>query len=48
MSLVLLATTNCSIGAPIRWAIHPDSTLPKLPVGTQNVSGVASDRQAAT
>jgi hypothetical protein len=23
----------------MRFAIHPDSTLPKLPVGTQNVSG---------
>ncbi len=26
----------------MRFAIHPESTLPKLPVGTQNVSGVAS------
>jgi hypothetical protein len=36
MSLVFEATTKSAMGAPIRRAIHPDSTLPKLPVGTEN------------
>ena len=48
MSLVLEATMKSAIGAPIRRAIQPDRTLPKLPVGTQNVTGPDSARDAVT
>ena len=48
MSLVLEATMKSAIGAPIRRAIQPDRTLPKLPVGTQNVTGPDNARDAVT
>ncbi len=39
MSLVLEPTINSSTDAPISRAIQPANTLPKLPVGTLNVTG---------
>ena len=43
MSLLLLATQNRSIGRPMLRADHPANTLPKLPVGTVNETGVDTD-----
>ena len=48
MSLVFDEMMKSPMSAPIRRAIHPDRTLPKLPVGTQNVGEPASDRDAVT
>ena len=48
MSLVFDATRKSRIGAPISRAIQPDSTLPKLPVGTLNVTGSAKFSAAVT
>ena len=48
MSLAFDAITKSSIGAPMRRAIQPDSTLPKLPVGTHIVLGAASACEAVT
>ncbi len=52
MSFVFEAITKSLIGAPISRAIQPASTLPKLPVGTLNVTGpfagVASVSAATT
>ncbi len=48
MSLTFEPTMKPSIGAPICRAIQPDRTLPKLPVGTLNVSGPRSRSQATT
>ena len=48
MSLVFDATMKSRIGAPISRAIHPDSTLPKFPVGTLNVTGSANVSAATT
>ncbi len=39
MSLVFEPTTRRGIGVPISRAIHPASTLPKLPVGTLKSTG---------
>ncbi len=48
MSLAFDATTKSAIGAPIRRATQPAKTLPKLPVGTQAVTGPASARAVVT
>ena len=48
MSLVFDATMKSRIGAPISRAIQPASTLPKLPVGTLNVTGSANVSAAVT
>ena len=42
MSLRFDATTRRSMGSPIRLAAHPARMLPKLPVGTQKVTGPPS------
>ena len=42
MSLALEATTSWSMGAPMRRAIQPLNTLPKLPLGTHTLIGPAS------
>ena len=38
MSLALEATINLSICNPMRRAAYPAKTLPKLPVGTENIT----------
>ena len=48
MSLVFDEMMKSWIGAPILRAIHPASTLPKLPVGTLNVTGSSNLSDAVT
>ena len=48
MSLVFDAMMKSRIGAPISRAIQPASTLPKLPVGTLNVTGSGNASAAVT
>ena len=42
MSFEFEPTTSLRTSAPICLAIHPASTLPKLPVGTLNEAGLPS------
>ena len=48
LSLLLLAMRSRSIGAPIRRAYQPASTLPKFPVGTHTVGRPPTARAAVT